>query len=60
MGVASMVCIRGFDMPAAEVELCHSYESLYGVFNFGYREQSLGMGHEAISVVNNTVALRMF
>jgi hypothetical protein len=29
------ICIRGLDVPTAQVELCHCYESLDGVFNLG-------------------------
>lgn len=39
-------------MPATQVEFRHSYESLYGVFDGRDREHSLGMCHEAVSIIS--------
>jgi hypothetical protein len=44
--------IRRFDVPAAQVKLGHGYKSLHGVFNLGDGEHSLGVCHEAISIVS--------
>jgi hypothetical protein len=45
-------CIRGFDVPAAQVELGHSYESLHWIFNMGEGQHCLGMRHETASTVS--------
>jgi hypothetical protein len=44
-------------VPAAQIELGHSYESLHGVFNFGEGEHGLGMCHEAASTVSTVLSL---
>lgn len=46
------LCVRRFDVPTAEVELCNGYESLYWVFDFSNGEHGLRMGHEAASSVS--------
>jgi hypothetical protein len=43
--------IRGLDVPAAEVELDHGYESLYRVFDLGHGEESFRVGHEAVRLL---------
>lgn len=55
MGTKFAVCLRRFDVPAAEVELCHGYESLDGVLNCGYGEQAFRMCHETVSTVSDLV-----
>jgi hypothetical protein len=55
------ICIRRFDVPAAQVELGHSYESLHWVFNLGEGQHCLGMRHETASPVSTSaIAIPLF
>jgi hypothetical protein len=44
-------------VPAAQVELGHSYKSLHRVFNLGEWEHGLGMCHEAAPTVSTSLSL---
>lgn len=47
-----MSSVRWFDVPATEVELGNSYESLDGVFDLGDGQHGFGMCHETVVLVN--------